>query len=142
MYSSYDKERTRRNCCLKKYAIIFIKFPENVLMILFVGYLAKETGSKIFMAPFKNVIRLLVFEVGVNPINLSSDSCNIDCFFFSFFFFMCLNSKIKLHTFFQRKIWETARMSRLFYGLKIYATFTWLKIVFPFSQFELINVWI
>ena len=91
MYSSYDKGRARRNCCLKKYAIVFIKFPENVLIILFVGYLAKETGSKIFMAPFKNVIRLLIFEVGVNPINLSSDSCKIDCFFF--FFFSCAKNK-------------------------------------------------
>lgn len=85
MYSSYDKERTRRNCCTKKYAIVFIKFPENVLIILFVGYLAKETGSNIFMAPFKNVIRLLVFEVGVNPINLSSDSKQTVFFYFFFF---------------------------------------------------------
>ena len=137
MYSSYDKERTRRNCCLKKYAIVWIKFPENVLIILFVGYLAKETGSKIFMAPFKNVIRLLEFEVGVNPINLSSDSCNIDCFFFPFFFFHVPKFKNKTAYIFPNEDMRNSKNVKTFLRFENICDFYLVK-----NCFSIFSIWI
>ena len=112
-YCYYDRERVRKIVSSRNTLSLSL-LSENVFIMLCWILNKKKTVRKIPMAPFKIVVRLLIFKERINPGNLSSNSCKINRFWFFFHVPKFKNKTGYIFSTTVMKIWETVRMPSLF----------------------------